>query len=326
MSKSAKKWLIAAASLVMIGAIMFAAAMTVCHWDFSSLSTDHFETNTYEISEEFGNIKLDTETADILFAASSDNTCRVVCYEEGNMKHSVSVQDGTLTVSVVDDREWYEHIGINLHSPKVTVYLPKTEYASLVIKGSTGDVEIADEIKFDSAQISLSTGDIRVNNISAGTLDLSASTGDIVISDVSCIGDMKASVTTGDIVISDVSCIGDMKANVTTGDVKMMNVTCRNLLSTGSTGDISLDNVIAAEKFSIERSTGDVKFNSSDAAEIYVKTSTGDVTGALLTEKVFITETSTGSVNVPKTITGGKCEIVTSTGDIKIEISDGADV
>ena len=306
MSKSAKKWLITAASLVTIGVILFAAVMTAYHWDFSRLSTERFETNTHEISEEFSGIKMNTDTADILFAAASDNTCRVVCYEEGNMKHSVSVQDGTLTVSVVDDREWYEHIGINLHSPKVTVYLPETEYASLVIKGSTGDVEIADEIKFDSAQISLSTGDIRVNNISAGTLDFSASTGDIVISNVTCTGDIKASVTTG--------------------DVKMMNVTCRNLISSGSTGDISLDNVIAAEKFSIERSTGDVKFNSSDAAEIYVKTSTGDVTGALLTEKIFITETSTGSVNVPKTITGGNCEIVTSTGDIKIEISDGADV
>ena len=306
MSKSAKKWLITAASLVTIGVILFAAVMTAYHWDFSLLSTDRFETNTCEISEEFSDIKLNTETADILFAVSSDNMCRVVYCEEENMKHSVSVQNGTLSVSVVDDREWYEHIGINLHSPKVTVYLPETEYASLVIKGSTGDVEIADEIKFDSAQISLSTGDIRVNNISAGTLDFSASTGDIVISNVTCTGDIKASVTTG--------------------DVKMMNVTCRNLISSGSTGDISLDNVIAAEKFSIERSTGDVKFNSSDAAEIYVKTSTGDVTGALLTEKIFITETSTGSVNVPKTITGGNCEIVTSTGDIKIEISDGADV
>ena len=306
MSKSAKKWLITAASLVTIGVILFAAVMTAYHWDFSLLSTDRFETNTYEISEEFSDIKLNTETADILFAVSSDNMCRVVCCEEENMKHSVSVQDGTLTVSFVDDRTWYEHIGFSFHSPKVTVYLPETEYASLVIKGSTGDVEIADEIKFDSAQISLSTGDIRVNNISAGTLDFSASTGDIVISNVNCTGDIKASVTTG--------------------DVKMMNVTCRNLISSGSTGDISLDNVIAAEKFSIERSTGDVKFNSSDAAEIYVKTSTGDVTGALLTEKIFITETSTGSVNVPKTRTGGNCEIVTSTGDIKIEISDGADV
>ena len=77
MSKSAKKWLIAAASLVLVGAIMFAAVMTVYHWDFSRLSTEHFETNTCEISEEFSDIKLNTETADILFSISDDNMVRL---------------------------------------------------------------------------------------------------------------------------------------------------------------------------------------------------------------------------------------------------------
>ena len=304
MSKSAKKWLIAAASLVTIGVILFAVVMTAYHWDFSRLSTDNFETNTYEISEAFNDIKLNTDTADILFAASSDNMCRVVCYEKENTKHSARVQDGTLTISVVDDREWYEDIGFSFHSPKVTVYLPETEFSSIVIQASTGDIEIPNEIKVDSADISLSTGDIRVNNMSVGTLTLSSSTGDIIVSNVTCTDDIKASVTTG--------------------AVKIMDVTCQNLLSTGSTSDIFLKNVTATETFSIERSTGDVVFDSSDAAEIFVKTSTGDVTGSLLTEKVFVAETSTGNISVPKTTAGGKCEIITSTGNIKIELSDGA--
>ena len=81
-----------------------------------------------------------------------------------------------------------------------------------------------------------------------------------------------------------------------------------------------MDNVIAAEKLSIERSTGDVKFDGSDATEIYVKTDTGDVTGSLLTDKVFITQTDTGDVDVPKTTTGCRCEIITDTGDIRIKI------
>ncbi|MDO4810488.1 MAG: DUF4097 family beta strand repeat-containing protein [Eubacteriales bacterium] len=299
MSKSAKKWLIAAASLVTIGAILFAAVMTAYHWDFSRLSTDNFETNTYEISEEFSDIKFNTETADILFATSSDGTCRVVCYEKENVKHSVLVQDGTLTVNVVDDRAWNEHIGINYQPPKLTVYLPKTEYASIVIKASTGDIELPNEMKVDSAVISMSTGDIRIHNMSAGTLDLSASTGEIFVSNVTC--------------------TGDLKANTTTGDVNLMKVTCQNLFSTGSTSDISLKNVIATGKFSIERSTGDVVFESSDAAEIFVETSTGDVTGSLLTEKTFVAKTSTGNISVPKTTAGGKCEIITSTGDIMFQ-------
>ena len=83
--------------------------------------------------------------------------------------------------------------------------------------------------------------------------------------------------------------------------------------------DISLKNVIATEKISIERSIGDVKFDDCDATEIWVETDTGDVTGNLLSEKIFITETSTGDVNVPKSTKGGKCEITTSTGDIYIK-------
>ena len=51
-----------------------------------------------------------------------------------------------------------------------------------------------------------------------------------------------------------------------------------------------------------------------------VNTSTGDVNGTLLSEKIFITDTSTGRVSVPKTTSGGKCEITTSTGDINIGI------
>ena len=59
-----------------------------------------------------------------------------------------------------------------------------------------------------------------------------------------------------------------------------------------------------------------------DAAEIFVETDTGDVKGSLLSEKVFIPKSDTGDIKVPKTVTGGRCEITTDTGDIKIELVD----
>ena len=63
-----------------------------------------------------------------------------------------------------------------------------------------------------------------------------------------------------------------------------------------------------------------MKLAEADAGELHIRTDTGDVTGTLRTKKVFITETDTGKVEVPKSITGGECEITTDTGDIKIEI------
>lgn len=297
-----KVWLLIAGSLVLIGSILFAGVMSTLGWDFTKLSTGKFETNTYEISQAFNAVSMNTDTADIVFAVSDDEICKVVCYEQENAKHSAVVENSTLTIRVADKREWYEYIGIHFSTPKITVYLPKTEYTKLLIHGDTSDVEISNDFMFKSVDISLSTGDICIENVSAGALDLS--------------------VSTGKITASHVTCDGDVKIDVSTGKTDMTDVRCKNLISSGDTGDISLKNVIATEKFSIERSTGDVKLEKSDAAEIYIETDTGDVTGTLLTEKVFIAETDTGRVDVPKTTTGGKCEIETDTGNIKITISN----
>ena len=98
------------------------------------------------------------------------------------------------------------------------------------------------------------------------------------------------------------------------------DMTCPNLMTTGNTGDITLKNTVASNSFSITRSTGDVNFENCDAGEITVQTSTGDVSGTLLTEKIFISRSSTGSIHVPDTVTGGKCQITTSTGNIDIRL------
>ena len=99
----------------------------------------------------------------------------------------------------------------------------------------------------------------------------------------------------------------------------MTDVSCRSLESLGDTGDIILNHVIV-QKILIERTTGDVSFENCDAAELSIRTDTGDVSGSLLSEKIFITKSNNGKIDVPETVTGGKCEITTDTGDIIIVI------
>lgn len=321
MGKATKIWLIIAASLVVLGLIAFAVVMTANHWDFSKLGTVKYETNTYEISEEFNNILINTKTADIIFFPSDDEKCKVVCYEQQNMKHSVAVVDGALTVNVVDTREWYDNIVVfSFTSPDITVYLPQAEYASLLIEASTGDIEIPKDFKFEGIDVSAGTGDVKCCASASELIKIKLSTGDICVENVSA-GTLDLSVSTGDVTASSITCEGDVAVSVTTGDTKLTDVACKSVASSGSTGDITLKNVIATETFSIERSTGDVKFDCCDAAEIFVNADTGDVTGTLLSEKVFIARADTGSVDVPKTVTGGRCEVTTDTGDIDIRIN-----
>jgi DUF4097 and DUF4098 domain-containing protein YvlB len=319
MSKTTKIWLIAAVLAIMIGIIIFVGAMTMLRWDFTKLSTNNYITKNYEITEDFSSVSVITDTSDVTFVASENNKCTVECREQTNMPHSVAVKDGTLVIEATDSRKWYEYIGINFGSPKITVYLPEGEYGALSVKSDTGAVEIPDDFKFKSIDVSVSTGNVKCYASAAEAIKIAATTGKISVENISA-GTLELSVSTGNVNVSGVTCKGDVKVGVSTGKTYLTDVVCQSAISSGSTGDILLKNVIAAEKFSIKRSTGDVKFNGCDASEIYVKTDTGDVSGTLLSDKVFITETDTGSINVPNSITGGRCEITTDTGDIKIDV------
>lgn len=289
-------------------------------WDFKSLSTSKYVTNNYQISEDFTSIAMNTDTADIVFVPSKDGTCSVECVEEEKIKHTVAVEDGVLTVKVVDTRKWYEHIGIHFGSPKLTVALPKAEYADLLIEESTGDIKLPKDFSFAHIGIFISTGDVHCSASATESMKIETSTGKIRVESLSA-ASLDLSVTTGNVTVTDVTCAGDISVEVTTGKANLTNVTCASLVSEGDTGDITLKNVIASAKFSIERDTGDVRFEGADAAEIAVKTDTGDVKGSLLTEKVFIVNTDTGRKEYPNTTSGGRCQITTDTGNVKITLA-----
>ena len=314
-----KNWIFIAIVLVLIGGILFVGVMTKLSWDFSKLSTVTYERNDYNISENYQNISVSTDTANIVFTPSDNNQTTISCYEQENAKHTVSVVDGTLVIEADTTQKWYEKIGINFGSPKITVSIPQGEYGKLSARSDTGSVKIPNNFKFESIDVLQSTGKV-INNASAtNTIKIKTSTGGIEIENVSATS-LDLSVSTGKVDVTGVICEGEVNIKVTTGKANLRDIRCKNLISSGDTGSISLNKVIANEKLWVKRSTGDIKLNSSDANEIFIETDTGDVTGTLLSEKVFITKTDTGSVLVPNSVTGGRCEITTDTGDIKISI------
>ncbi|MBQ1566073.1 MAG: DUF4097 family beta strand repeat protein [Clostridia bacterium] len=318
MRTAAKVWLIIAAVLVVGGLVLFGIVMSAKQWDFSELGVGgKNQIKTYRITEAFQSISMETDTADICFVPSADGTCRVECCESEQEKHTVVVLNGVLTIRHVDEREWFERISLFAETPKITVYLPAGEYDSLVITEHTGDIELPEAFSFRTADITASTGDVKTA-ASAERIAIQTSTGDIAVENVKA-DTMELSVSTGRVTVQSVACTGGLSICVSTGKTQLTDVSCGLLISTGSTGDLSMKNTVVATMLSIERSTGDVRFDGCDAAEITVKTGTGDVTGTLLSDKVFLTETGTGRIDVPKSTVGGRCEIKTDTGDIKID-------
>ena len=313
-----KRWLIIAAGLVLTGCVVFGGVLMATQGDFSKLSATKYETNTYSIQENYENIKILADTADISFVPSQDSV--VTCYGPKNEEYTVSVEDGTLTVALEKSKKWYDYIGIYSSKPKITLAIPQGEYGALTVKCSTGDLELPKEYSFAGVDVKGSTGDVTGFASVSGSMVIKLSTGDIRLENLS-VGSLDLSVSTGKVTVKNVTCAEDAELNVTTGKAELLSLSCKNFTSEGETGKLTMENVIATGKIDIERSTGDVTFTKCDAAELEVETDTGDVTGSLLTDKIFFTETDTGRVEVPKSMTGGKSEISTDTGDIKITIA-----
>ena len=309
--------------------------------DSAKYGSGRYVTNSYELSEEFDKIMINVDTADTVFLPSEDGKNRVVCYEKKSENHAVSVQDGCLNISVNLHKKWYDYISIGFNSPKITVYLARNDFESLVYKVDTGDLKI-ENFNFGSIDVDVSTAFVALKNTTcAGDVSIDVSTGDIEIEGMSCKsfaskggtgnltvqglsadGEISLRRSTGDMVATNLNSTDEIYVKVTTGDVRLTNLTCKDFASDGGTGKLSMSQVIASESFNITRSTGNINFDGCDASEIYVATSTGNVRGTLLTDKVYIVRNNAGKIDVPKTITGGRCEITTETGDIEISVNN----
>lgn len=340
MSKKSRLFAILAISL---GTLIMLVSLVSCGFNFKDLDTAKKETNEYETSESFNDIYVCSDTADVTFIPTESNSAKVVCKnEKKNMKHDVSVNNGTLEIKINDERKWYDHINLfSFGEAEILVYLPEHEYDGLKIEADTSDVEIPANFKFNSIDVSLSTGDTEcyasatefikisvstgeteVAGVTTGALEITASTGDVDIDRVNA-QSVSVKTTTGDIDVSNLTVNGAFSTNVSTGEIELCDVSCKSFASTGSTGKLSITRLVATEMMNIKRDTGDVTLNECDAGEILIETDTGDVKASLLTEKVFITRTDTGKIRVPETTTGGKCKITTDTGDITVSVNNG---
>lgn len=294
-----------------------------------------------------------------LLPAEEGQQYLVVIYEQEGQPHTVRVEGDTLLITCRNEQKWHDHISLfSFSSPKITVYLPETTYDSLYVSSDTGDVETHGSLTFGNVDIHTDTGDITLKSqitgiltakadtgkidvwgINSDSVTLSADTGDISLYNAQIKGDVTVTTNTGHQTISNLQCRNltlkcttggltcesvqideALQFKSSTGRVSLTKIRCRNISGNASTGDINCSDLKATGELRMETSTGEIKLTASDAATLNIKTDTGDVDGTLLSDKIFYTETDTGRITVPKSTSGGICEIITDTGDITFTI------
>ena len=186
---------------------------------YSLVRPCEFETHEYEIKENYKDIKIVTDTADIQFILSEKPNTFIVCEEEKNANHSVMVKENTLRIEVNDNKKWYEDIGINLRAPKITVYLGKSEYGNISLKTDIGNILLDNIIVTGKIAIETGTGNVKFEECDASEVFIETDTGNV------------------------------------TGSF----VTDKVVFAESDTGNIDIPKVIADEKCEIITETGNIK-------------------------------------------------------------------
>ena len=342
MSKAKKIWIIAASAAIAVGIII--AMIVAVTTDFGMFKEKNVitEVKTYSVDKDFKNIKVEDVEYDVFIVPSKDEKCKVVCNEEEKLYHTVEVVGDTLRINRINTRKWYEsiHFGFGFggwDSLTLTVYLPEKEYEELYIRTTSGDVFVETPYTFSDAKIYGTSGDVMIENITANNVTATSTSGEVKISSINVKEDLYSNTPSGDVSLSDVTAKnitsestsgevkivtanvkGDFRSSTTSGDINISNLKSQDISVKSTSGDVELIDTIAIGRLKAKTISGDIELDRCDGNSLNLVTTSGNVDGSLLTEKLFITDTTSGDVDVPHTSSDEKCEISTTSGDIEI--------
>lgn len=324
MKKSLKIVLIVSACLIALGVIISLGALVAISLGgegFGAFNTLNFDTKEYSPVGDFDSIKVYGIECNVKFLLSTDGSCRVVCPEAENIYHEIEIFEGTLTINRVDNRRFYQRFGVQVGDLDILVYLPESEYESLYVNTVSGDINIPDDFKLESASAKSVSGEISCRAGVSGNISLESTSGEIEVGS-SAPTSVELNSTSGSVTVSDMNISDILDVKTVSGDVSVRNTKQTNLNISTTSGKTECKNSVSSGKILIDTTSGKTVLELCDAGTINIKSVSGDVRGKLLSEKDFEVSTVSGDVDVPDKDSGGKCHIKTTSGSVYFTIAE----
>ena len=327
MKKAVKISLIAAGTAAAAG---FVLMMVVCiATGFNPFGSEDtaYETKIYNIEDKFSNIEIDDVSYSIEIKPSDDGKCRIECEENNKITHDVQVKGYTLCVDFKDKRKWYEKILPRINSDSwgtrsMTVYLPENEYEKLNVDTVSGDIIVEKGFTFTEGVLDNTSGDVYCKAFFTKDLTAESTSGDVNLSDIKA-QSIRAESTSGEIDIAASEVTGKIICDSTSGSVTLSVVNAKDISAESTSGEVELNYVKASGEISIDTTSGEITLDKVDAKNIEIDSTSGSVTGTILSPKRFITDTTSGDVNVPRyDDCEDVCEIDTTSGNIDVKVME----
>lgn len=301
MKKSKKIALIISGCCIAVGGILILAAGIMTGFNFKKFRTTEYQPKVCVLTEEFSGINVKAKETDIRIYPSKDESCKVMYQDSEKLIHNVYVENDTLFVTTTDTRTWKDWIGIHWDEDFiVSIYLPKSEYASLNLETASGDIDVSADFVFTQAELISASGDI----------EFLGSTKEKIL----------AKSTSGEVFVKNIQA-GTVEVESTSGSVELEQISATSVKASSTSGDVELKHVVASGEILVKTVSGEIELDAVDAETLILKATSGDVEGTLLSAKKFVTDTTSGEICVPKSDeSAGICEIKTVSGDVQIRV------
>ena len=246
-------------------------------------------------------IHIDTTNSSVEFRTTKESEWRVECMDKEKVYHRVELTDGVLTIQEIDERLWYERIGLfaNLRPQRMIVYLPEGAYGLLDICVVSGDISLPEGFAFSGVTLKSTSGDISFAAVATGDVNIKVTSGDIAVS-----GQID----------------GALEISGTSGDIEINNVTPTSINIQSTSGDVDMADVVCRETCTVKMVSGEVELKRCDALSFNITTTSGDIHGSIVTAKTFDCKTTSGDIHIPDDGNGGTFRAKTQSGDIEITV------
>ncbi len=302
---------ILAVLLVIAGGVLMLATFPTIHAE--QQKNDEYADFSEDLKDRFDSVEVHAVIADVIITSTDGGNPSVVAKTDPAITVRVESNGTTLVIEEIDQRKWYQKIGIDFTKPsKIEIHLANGTYTTLNVLNINGDITVKadlETIAFENIFTENTNGDTEIK-IPVNFVSCNSKNGDIsfILGPISPDGRgttalVKGMTTNGDIVDSSFA----SHKSFVTGNGKIT-----------STGSFAI--------LYAKTTNGDIFFNRIYGDKVTAESVNGDITAAIMQPMNYVTSSKNGRVTVPKET--GESPFVASTvnGDITIEIAAGIEL
>ena len=219
-----------------------------------------YVTSTYEITDVYQKILIDAKEAKVEIETSSNDTTKLLFFEDQKRRYVFDVQNGTLTVRL-QKTKWYNFLRVGFKRSEIKICVPESILEALTVKATVGCVAISSIV---------CTGDISVQT----------NTGKVTVCDTSCKA-FHSKTGTGNVVLSKLMATDTVSLECNTGKVSLNDCDAREFLVKTNTGNV-FGKLPSNTVFAVKTHTGKIEIPKTAIGEVIgarceIKTNTGNI-------------------------------------------------